>query len=810
MLITFACHECRGGIEIDATGVGTQVACPHCGAALTVPRTDVGPGTTVGGFRIERKLGAGGMGEVYLARQLSMDRLVALKILPSHMSRQKDSADRFLNELRLLAKLDHPNIVAAFDAGSDGGMLYFAMAYVAGESLADRLRLRGSMPEAEALSVTKTLASALAYAWNKHQLLHRDIKPANVLLDEDGTPKLVDFGLAKNMAADAGLTMSNVMVGTPNYMSPEQVEGLPLDTRADMYSLGATLYNMVTGQVPFAGSSMMEVIRKQISESLPDPREFNPDISEGAVTLIERMLLKNRDQRHGCWEDLIADLDRVRAGQPPTGEPPAAGASTMIRLRDRSMLEAARRQGPRVKIKVKDHSGKVAKVSAAADPSPTDDPAPAAVAPPHARSKMPLWVGLGVAALLVIMAGILAVRSAGQKKGPPAPVPVMAQPAAGPTPAASTRPAPPVPAPPAPPVAPTPPPPAPSPKPDPLAAVAKTYVDALEYQQTHPQDFDNAIRRFESIRREAVGTEYETKAASQIDRITGLKKKAVAEHWQTVKREALALADAGEFEAALACAADDRSPFADDLASERAALIKDLQAKQAEKIRAAQQDGAREQEAQVIARAQARLNAALSNAVQILLQGDPAKALAALDDSRIELEQTPAAPDWAAARADLAAMVAMPEAILATFEKDKDREIEVAFKSGTVEKFRIVGVDKGRVKARRELSGGFSEREFTVADLSLAERVKRAPDQGLIRGMLALEAGNHAAAADAFGRTSSRLGPVLIEALAPMLRRSREAQAVQAYRALLQMAGSASTNPAQVAQAITARQWSKP
>ncbi|MBI3987391.1 MAG: protein kinase, partial [Lentisphaerae bacterium] len=165
MLIKFSCAHCRGPLEVNTTAVGAQTACPHCGKAITIPKQGIGPGATLGGFKVERKLAAGGMGEIYIARQLSMDRIVALKILPQHLGMQKEMSDRFLHELKLLARLEHPNIVTAFDAGEDAGILYFARALIQGESLEARIKREGFLTEQPALALTRKLASALAYAW---------------------------------------------------------------------------------------------------------------------------------------------------------------------------------------------------------------------------------------------------------------------------------------------------------------------------------------------------------------------------------------------------------------------------------------------------------------------------------------------------------------------------------------------------------------------------------------------------------------------------------------------------------------------
>lgn len=563
-----------------------------------MPRANLGVGTTIGGFRIEKKLGAGGMGEVYLAKQLSMDRDVAFKVLPSHLSLRQDLADRFLNELKLLARLDHPNIVAAHDAGEDGGVLYFAMAYIRGESLAERLRRGGFLKEPEALGIARKLAGALAYAWNRHQLLHRDIKPSNVLLDENGEPKLVDFGLAKSLAADVNLTRGSVMLGTPNYMSPEMAgEDVQADVRTDMYSLGATLYNMVTGAVPFAGSSVMEVIKKQMLEPLPDPREYNPELSDGCVELLEIMLSKDWEQRHGSWESLLADIERVQAGQHPTKQVPDAGSSTLMRIRDKGMLDEVKKRMLEAK------GGKAAPGIAVA---PKGEEGDIAESGNSVRRGLGVWGWVGVAAAAVaVIAGLISFGSKGGKSRAHEPMPsgayssvVTNQSAAV---VADER----------------------------IFKLGRAYTSAIEFKDTHPKAYAEAIDLFEALRKDAAGTEYEGKASEQIQRLEAGQRQAPEAVWSGLKAEARQLAAAGKHTAAIELLEKYSGPLASETASNRAVLVVELKAKQAEMIQAQEAEAAekraaeaRESEDLWVAEAQAKLTALLEAAAGDMLKGE--------------------------------------------------------------------------------------------------------------------------------------------------------------------------------------------
>ncbi len=277
------------------------------------------------------------MGEVYLATQLSMQRDVALKILPGQFALQDGSVDRFLQEVKMAARLNHPNIVRAYEAGQDHGVYFLAMDYVEGTAIDGRLRNSGAMPEAEVRIIAEKLGRALDQIWEKHRMIHRDIKPANIMLNEYGEPLLMDMGLSKAIDDGPGMTVSTAIMGSPNYMSPEQAEGAEnLDFRTDMYSLGATFYHMLTGRVPFKGKSVMEVLRKQATESLPDPREFNPDISDGMVRIIERMMAKRVENRYPNWQAFLTDLESLVFGGGPAGAGLNPGESVILRASELS------------------------------------------------------------------------------------------------------------------------------------------------------------------------------------------------------------------------------------------------------------------------------------------------------------------------------------------------------------------------------------------------------------------------------------------------------------------------------------------
>ena len=277
--------------------------------------TGIDLGESVGDYVIVGKLGQGGMGIVYLAQQESMDRKVALKILPEHFAAKERMLRRFKKEVRVLACLEHANIVTAFDAGEDNGLHYLAMSYVRGESLDMVVKRDGVMPEPDVLKVLQETVGALAFAWNEHRLVHRDLKPANLMRDEKGVIKLMDFGLGTSVEDEERTTVTGTVMGTPGYMSPEQVNGCKnLDFRSDIYALGCTAYHLATGRPPFDGG-VIQVLAKQLQAKMPDPRETNPKLSDGFVALLQKMLAKRPMDRPNSYAALLSDIARITDGR---------------------------------------------------------------------------------------------------------------------------------------------------------------------------------------------------------------------------------------------------------------------------------------------------------------------------------------------------------------------------------------------------------------------------------------------------------------------------------------------------------------
>jgi len=275
-------------------------------------------GRSIPGYRLKKKLGAGAMAQVFLAKQVSLDRLVAIKILPTKFSKNTQFIDRFYKEGRAAAQLNHPNIVAAYDVGAVGDHHYFVMEYVDGPTVHDHIVEHKRYGEREALEIVLQVAKALEHA-HERGFIHRDIKPKNIMITKRGRVKLADLGLARAVSdKEAAQAEAGRAYGTPYYISPEQIRGeVDIGPPADIYGLGATFYHMVTGRVPFSGRNPSEVMHRHLKEELEPPDHVNPELGSGCAQVIEMMMAKKREDRYRSVADLIEDLQLVLDGQPP-------------------------------------------------------------------------------------------------------------------------------------------------------------------------------------------------------------------------------------------------------------------------------------------------------------------------------------------------------------------------------------------------------------------------------------------------------------------------------------------------------------
>jgi tRNA A-37 threonylcarbamoyl transferase component Bud32 len=294
-------------------------------------------GQNLGPYNLLEVIGGGGMATVYKAYQSSADRFVAVKVIRADLSRDTALRERFEREARMIARLEHPAILPIYDVGEQDGVPFLVMRYVEGGSLSDRISA-GRLSLRQAVEYVAQLGEALAYA-HQQGIIHRDIKPANVLVTPRGHVLLSDFGIAKILADESGLTSTGMLIGTPFYMAPEQIQGKPVDARADMYSLGIVLYECLIGRRPFEAETPWAVLDMQLRDALPPPRALRPDIPESLERVILKATAKQPEHRFESMEALVLALRAVKLAPDapvlePAASPPPQPVPTTIVLRD--------------------------------------------------------------------------------------------------------------------------------------------------------------------------------------------------------------------------------------------------------------------------------------------------------------------------------------------------------------------------------------------------------------------------------------------------------------------------------------------
>ncbi len=286
--------------------------------------------TQLGDFKLEKKLGQGGMGTVYLATQTSLDRKVALKTLSSEFAKKPDFVQRFIREARSMARLQHPNVVQVYAADSVSGVNFAAIEFIDGRSMQNWMNDLKQLTVGDALHVTLVCADALKHAHDQN-MIHRDIKPDNILVTSKGVVKVADFGLAKALDEDVSMTQSGTGLGTPLYMAPEQARNAKhVDKRSDIYALGSTLYYFVTGKLPFSGENTLELIVAKEKGTYTSARKVNPKVSERLDLIIGKMLLKDPKDRYADCADIIRDLGSLGLANPALSFIESTGGTAVV------------------------------------------------------------------------------------------------------------------------------------------------------------------------------------------------------------------------------------------------------------------------------------------------------------------------------------------------------------------------------------------------------------------------------------------------------------------------------------------------
>jgi serine/threonine protein kinase len=314
-------------VRIIADATSTSGGVNSTGRLESTLRQPLPAGQRFGNFELIEEIARGGMGVVYKARQKKPDRIVALKMILAGQLASQSDVDRFTAEAQAAAALDHPRIVPIFEFGEQDGQHYFTMGYVAGESLAQRLS-HGTLPAREAATVIRDVALAVDYA-HQQCVIHRDLKPANILVDPEGRVRVTDFGLAKRQTDESGLTCTGQLLGTPSFMSPEQVSGdrATIGPASDVYSLGATLYALVTGRPPFHAASTIDTLKQVVEREPVPPREFDVSIPRDLETITLKCLEKSPAARYVSARALAEDIEFFLADRPIVARRPRSACS---------------------------------------------------------------------------------------------------------------------------------------------------------------------------------------------------------------------------------------------------------------------------------------------------------------------------------------------------------------------------------------------------------------------------------------------------------------------------------------------------
>lgn len=716
---------------------------------------------TIPGYEILAPLSHGGMSAVFKARQISLDRVVVLKILPPTMATDEGDLAKFLAEAKITAQLKHPNIVQVYDFGkSPDGIYYFVMEFVSGYSVADWIRRKTKLSVKDTLLCAHCVAEALSYAWTTFGIVHCDIKPDNVMIDGDGTVKVTDLGVARSVLSvmDKAKFQTGVVVGTPYYISPEQSKGqLELDCRADIYSLGAMLYHCITGKLPFEGLPPLEIMDCQITDQIPDIVNLQPHVSTAVACLIEKMMAKNPDHRQKDWTEVIRDMTRARLELLPEGPLPPEGASTMSRC-------AARAQY----LNTIDESLQ-------AQSEQTDEESAASLHYIVVGSRQ--WLRsawrMTLLMILIITASSLIVThvfkqspQSASPQGRRLTVDHGRQPAhtnlqtawndEGPAKAEDSA--------------------------------QSRLKAALQWSQSNPGQFDEAIRQFEKIAAEFEGTRHAQAANYEVVRLKEQKRGAVAADMKAVYANVQPLLDRQKWREAAQQFEQYQGPFKTETEAERAAKIKEwLDLDTAQRKEMLQTAEARNQE-QI-----RQWSSLLEDIAALLVAGN---APAALDVVHQATNNTM----LAANQADLLALANMlteadcaDKRLLDSFRSQKGREIVIALTNGPERLVvRDVQDDTILVEQKIAVNAGQLSRSKVIRqqDLSLDEKKARLGTNltALAQGLMALRDGDLATAETAWSRTGPFLSAPLTAKLQERKLHQREDQARHDFVLLLHAA----------------------
>jgi len=673
----------------------------------------------ISGFEMVEKIGEGGMASVWKARQLSLDRIVAVKILSSRLAADSDDVKMFQGEAQAAARLKHPGIVQVYDANIEAGVYYFIMEYIAGYTVGNWIRRKGRLSESDALLVGEHVAEALGYAWENAGMIHCDIKPDNVMVDSDGTVKVADLGLARSISAMSSQSAADEVMGTPAYISPEQASGVgDLDCRTDIYSLGAMMYQILTGKLLFEGYPGSKVMEMQITETVPDPLDLNPDLSEPICRLIEKMLAKDREGRPRDWRAVQAEIARVRSGLMPEGPPPLPGASTIRRS---------------VKRRPRDNV-----------------PGGAATVVTERRGKVQRLVGLSLLLALCIFGYFITNKTS----GPSVPdvrvdLPIDTRPALSTGQTVRVE-----------------------------EDSRAMFESARKWAGDNPGRYDEAIGRFLEVVSQTRGTEYAKSAEEEVKKLAERKEEDVRDVLKRLENSTKELVESGQFVEAVGIYESYDGIWAADTERKRAAIarrLREAQSKSADAIRAeterrrAEAKRAEERRARRKKSTEKRAVRLLDEVAKTILSYGVISARDVLGDGLAGLG--PGGRErFQGVLQLLTDAAAVDDRILATFEEQVGESLTVHLNTGA-QTLAVKGVKDGKVFGVQNASVDGAvlsvDVSFGVKDLSVRERLLRMGEDdrfevALVKGLMAFSSKAYSRAAMYFRKTHPQVAGRLV------------------------------------------------
>lgn len=698
------------------------------------------------GFELIEKIGQGGMAVVWKARQMSLDRIVAIKFLQPQLAGDTNEVDRLLTEARSAAKLKHVGIVQVYDANLSDGVPYVIMEYIAGYNVGDWVRRKGALDERDALLVAECVATALNHAWTLAGIIHCDIKPDNIMVDRDGTIKVADLGLARSIGPRSARAASEEIMGTPSYISPEQSSGeQALDCRTDIYSLGATLYQLITGRRLFEQYPDRDAMDRQMTDQEPDPLDLNPAISQGLAWLIEKMLAKKREDRQPDWHAVLKDIESVQAGRMPISPLLGEGQKSTIKRSPRRQIPARR---PAQRLRKTTPGG--------------------ALGAPEAESS----TGFGRMLLFLIL--LLAAAALafwmwrdGKPRRQPPPVPVE-------TPRRTTV---------------TP----PSPSNTVPAAAQEEhgkdlYAYVREYAAANPREFAEIIQKYRKVAAEAKGTRYALMADEEARKTEAEWRRAITTTLASEREKMDQLCRAGRWREAAEQWERYAGEWARETADTRRNQAREWRA-QAERIEA----DAKIRQAQV----DARFDQWIVELARSVVTGASVQAVSNIWSAR---------ENWPSRRSELndlqkylGALGDSDGLVLESYRPLIGQTIGVTRMKGDKVTFALQRVEAKTLYGEQVFANGARiGLSIPVSEIALADKWQRlggeeTPDVCLIKGAWACQAAQFGRAVELFQKIPAPLGPTLVRLAAEAeTRRGEENASVAAFRILKPLGISAS------------------